>query len=288
MERVAIVTGAASGIGEATTAYFAERGVRVFAGDVQFPSGEPHEDDGVVRLHLDVASDESVQAFVAHVLAHAPRIDWLINNAGYGVGGAIEEISLAEAHAQLETNFFGYARMTRALLPRLREQRAGRIVNVSSGAGMAAEPYAGFYTASKFAVEGYTEALWHELKPFPVQVSLLQPGWIRTNVMRAARAAETHLPAYAPWRASTFRAANEFCNAGPEPIRVAALVWKIVHARRPRLRYRIGQDVKSSALLKWLLPERWFLWVIHRYYRLHLPRPDAASPQGTAGDVRAP
>jgi NAD(P)-dependent dehydrogenase (short-subunit alcohol dehydrogenase family) len=274
-KRVAVVTGGASGIGLATVEELARRGCAVYSGDRSFSVRQRR--GNIVELPLDVADQASVEAFVSEVLLEAGRIDWLVNNAGYGVAGSIEEISLDEAHAQFETNLFGVARMTRRVLPVMRRQGHGRVVIIGSGAGTTAEPYAGYYTASKFALEGFAESLHHELAPFPVHVSIIAPGWFRTAIVRTARHAALRLPEYAPFRAAAEAAAASYCDTGPTPDVAARLIARVLETKKPRLRYRVGRDVKTSYFLRWLLPERWFHPIIHRYYRLHEPSLPARS-----------
>jgi short-subunit dehydrogenase len=175
MSQTVLVTGASSGIGRATARLLAERGFTVF-GTARKPS-PPDEGakSGVTMVALDVRSDESVRACVEQVVAKAGRLDVLVNNAGYSLTGAAEETSVEEAKAQLETNFFGAVRMVNAVLPGMRKAEAGKIINISSLAGSTAIPYSGFYSASKFALEGYSESLWYEVRPFGISVSLVEP-----------------------------------------------------------------------------------------------------------------
>ena len=181
---IVLVTGTSSGIGEAICARLGAAGHTVFAGRLDGPSAAPPR--GVTELLLDVRSNESVTAFVETALARGGHIDALVNNAAYGLSGALEETTIDEAQKVLDTNLFGAVRTVRAVLPHYRRQGGGRIVMIGSGAGFTAEPFAGWYTASKFAVEGFAETLWHEVRPFGVRVSLVQPGWCRTNIVRNA------------------------------------------------------------------------------------------------------
>jgi len=176
--KVVLITGASSGNGQATAQLLAERGHRVF-GTSRNPVSAKRPSDYKL-LTLDVCSEDSVKACVESVLKQADGIDVLVNNAGYELGGALEEISLDEAQAQFETNFFGVVRMVRAILPTMRQQKHGQIINISSLAGIVAVPFLGMYSASKFALEGYAEALRHEAKPFNIQVSLIEAGFLNT------------------------------------------------------------------------------------------------------------
>jgi len=246
-----LITGTGSGMGRATAEHLAARGFRVFGGDLP---------------ELDVRRDDLVAAFVDHAMREAGRIDAVVNNAGYGLAGAVEETSLEEARAQFETNFFGVARLVRAVLPIMRAQGTGRIVNVSSGAGITAGPFHAFYSASKFAVEGYTEALRHEVAPFGVHVSLVQPGSFRTNVARHAKRAAGAIAAYDGPRERVIGAVRQYCDAGAEPAVMARAIEKILRARTPRLRYRVGSDVRFGFWMRRLLPESVFQPMVARWY----------------------
>jgi NAD(P)-dependent dehydrogenase (short-subunit alcohol dehydrogenase family) len=267
---IVLVTGTSCGIGLATATRLAAAGHTVFAGRIDGPSAAAPP--GVTEVRLDVRSDDSVAAFVETALARAGRIDAVVNNAAYGLSGSLEEATVDEARDLLDTNLFGATRLMRAVLPHFRKQRHGRIVNISSGVGFTAEPFAAWYTASKFAIEGLSETLWHEVRPFGVHVSLVEPGWCRTNIVRDARFAAQPIAEYDPWRKACIEAASEFIEAGMPPDRVAHCVQRVLEARRPRLRYRVGADVVSSFWSRRLLPASLFHSLVHRYYRLHDPR----------------
>src|SRR2546426_6277417 len=193
MSQTVLVTGASSGIGQATARLLAQRGFNVF-GTARKPGSA--QSQGVTMVALDVRSDESVRACVEQVVAKAGRLDVLVNNAGYSITGAAEETSVEEAKAQLETNFFGAVRMVNAVLPGMRAAGAGKIINVSSLAGNTAIPYSAFYSASKFALEGYSESLWDEVRPFGISVSLVEPGFVNTPIGEASPVAARARPEY--------------------------------------------------------------------------------------------
>jgi len=267
---IVLVTGTSSGIGEAVAARLGAAGHTVFAGRLDGPSADPPP--GVTELPLDVRSEDSVHSFVDASLARGGRIDALVNNAAYGLSGSLEEITIDEARKVLETNLFGIVRMTRAILPHLRAHGSGRVVNISSGAGFTAEPFAGWYTVSKFAVEGFSEALWHELRPFGLHVSLVQPGWCRTNIVRNAVFSAHPIAVYDPWRTVCVGAQSRYLETGMPPDRVARCVKHVLEARWPRLRYRVGADVTSSFWSRRMLPASLFHRLVHRYYRLNRPQ----------------
>lgn len=255
-ERVVLVTGASSGVGEATAQLMSRHGFTVF-GTSRNPAS-PDGLSGVEMLALDVRSDDSVRACVDAVVGRAGRIDVLINNAGFELAGALEELTLDEARAQFETNFFGVVRMVKAVLPLMRQQRRGRIINVGSLSGVAAVPFLGIYTASKCALEGYTEALRHEVKPFNVHVSLTEAGFLKTPMMHRRQAGAHQIADYSPWRERALEAIGAAERKGPGPDVVAATLLKIATSPAPRLRYLIGRQSKTVAQLRKFLPARLF------------------------------
>src|SRR3954452_21504342 len=193
--RVAVVTGASSGIGEAAARSLAGAGFTVYGTSRKAVAGEQR--DGVTFLALDVTDDESVAGAVREVLGRSGRIDVLVNNAGVGTAGAAEESSIAQAQALFDTNLFGAIRMTRAVLPHMRERRSGRIINVSSVLGFVPAPFMALYAATKHAVEGYSESLDHEVREHGVRVLLVEPGYTSTAFDANAVPADEPLPLYA-------------------------------------------------------------------------------------------
>jgi NAD(P)-dependent dehydrogenase (short-subunit alcohol dehydrogenase family) len=261
MSQTVLVTGASSGIGQATARLLAERGFTVF-GTARKPSPPSPPDPlslgkrgkAVTMLPLDVRSDESVRACVEQVVAKAGRLDVLVNNAGYAVTGAAEETSVDEAKAQLETNFFGVVRMVNAVLPGMRAAGAGKIINISSLAGHTAIPYSAFYSASKFALEGYSESLWYELRPFGISVSLVEPGFVNTPIGEASPAAARPLPAYDATRKRMLAAFGHALESGIPPEQVARRVLQIIEQPHPGLRYRVGAQATWLPRLRNVVP----------------------------------
>jgi short-subunit dehydrogenase len=251
MSQTILVTGASSGIGQATARLLAERGFTVF-GTARKPDAAKRET--FTMLALDVRSDESVRACVEQVMAKAGRLDVLVNNAGYALMGAAEETSVEEAKAQFETNFFGIVRMVNALLPGMRAAGAGKIINLSSLAGNTAIPYSGFYSATKFAVEGYSEALWHEVRPFGVSVSLVEPGFVSTPIAEASPLAARPLPAYDATRKRMLAKFGQSLAAGIPPEQVARRVLQIVEHSSPALRYPVGAQATWLPRLRNVVP----------------------------------
>jgi NAD(P)-dependent dehydrogenase (short-subunit alcohol dehydrogenase family) len=244
-----LVTGASSGIGAAIVSRLARDGHRVVGTS---RNGHGTNPDGSPMLALDVSSDTSVRECVQRFLERQGRIDVLINNAGYLQSGAIEEVSIEEAHAQFETNYFGIVRMVRAALPALRSQRNGLIAATSSLAGLVPLPFWGHYNASKFAVEGLMETLRHELKPFGIHVAMVEPGAIKTPFYAAAQ--PSAMPEYSPWRERFFGAMKDFEQKAPGPEVVAEVYARIVSSPHPTLRNTVTREAKLFPFLRWLLP----------------------------------
>src|SRR5436190_22232340 len=195
---VALVTGASAGIGEAAAHALVGAGFTVYGTSRRAAAGEKR--GGVAFLPLDVTDDESVAGVVREVLERSGRIDVVVNNAGFGVSGAAEESSLEQARAIFDTNLFGSMRMTRAVLPHMREQGSGRIINVSSVLGLVPAPFGALYSATKHAIEGYSESLDHEVREYGVRVLLVEPAYTRTSFDTNALAVDEPLQLYAKRR----------------------------------------------------------------------------------------
>jgi NAD(P)-dependent dehydrogenase (short-subunit alcohol dehydrogenase family) len=265
-QRVVLITGASSGVGRATARLLAQQGHKVF-GTSRAPQGaEPVAN--VTMVALDVRSDASVAACVNAVSSQAGRVDVLVNNAGYELGGALEEHSIDEAKAQFETNFFGVVRMTKAVLPLMRRQKQGQIVNISSLSGFAPIPFMGMYSASKFAVEGFTEALRLELKPLNIHVSQIEPGFLKSPMMDKRQVVAERIGDYDPWRQRAFKAVRDAEEKGLQPERIAEVVSKILANRAPRLRYLIGGQANVVSRLKCFFPERAFEMGVRSTFKL--------------------
>ena len=259
--RVALVTGASSGIGRACAAVLAARGLRVYAASRNAP------------LRMDVTDNDSVRAAVGDIIRNEGRLDVVVNNAGTALAGAMEDTSIEEAKAQFDVNFFGVLRVCGAVLPILRQQRSGYIVNVSSIGGLVAIPYQGLYSASKFALEGATESLRLEVAGFGVNVVLIEPGDHRTSLTanRLRTAESLRNPVYRDRcdRAIARMAADEHAGAAPEA--VARLLYRIINRPHPRLRYTVGPASERAAVwLKRLMPYAVVERVIGSYYSRYL------------------
>jgi NAD(P)-dependent dehydrogenase (short-subunit alcohol dehydrogenase family) len=233
---VVLVTGASSGFGKAISESLAARGHRVF-GTVR--TTRPGPPPAFTPIELDVTRDESVAAGIATIIGAAGRIDAVVNNAGMGIAGAIEDTTVEEARLQFETNFFGTHRVCRAVLPHLRAQGGGHIINMSSLAGHVPLPFQGFYSATKFAIEAYSEALRMELRPFGISVSMIEPGDFATGFTanrRMTAASTLSSPYHAVCEAAIARMARDE-QANPDLAPVVRAVTTILATRRPALHY---------------------------------------------------
>jgi NAD(P)-dependent dehydrogenase (short-subunit alcohol dehydrogenase family) len=254
-KRVVWVTGASTGIGRAVATALAARGWRVF-GTARDPA-RVVPIAGVDFLALDVRSDASVRACHDAIVANAGRIDALVNNAGYLQGGAVEEVSLADAESQFATNVFGALRTMQTVLPGMRARGVGRIVNITSLAGEVPLPFWGVYNASKAALESLSETLRFEVSPFGLHVSAIEPGAIKTPFYQADRQAAP-IAAYTPWRARFEETMAGFAAAAPGPEVVASAVVRALESRRPKPRYRVTREAVLFTTLRRWLPTRWF------------------------------
>jgi NAD(P)-dependent dehydrogenase (short-subunit alcohol dehydrogenase family) len=231
---VVVVTGVSSGIGRAAAERFAKRGCRVF-GTVRNPA-KAQPIPGVELVEMDIRDEASVQNGVRTIIAQAKRIDVLVNSAGVTLLGATEETSIAEAQSLFDTNVLGILRTTQAVLPYMREQGSGRIVNVSSVLGFLPAPYMGLYSASKHAVEGLSETLDHEVRKFGIRVALVEPSFTKTNLDLNAPQAACRIPAYDSERSVVTQAIQKNVQKAPQPEGVAMTIveaalgtWKMRH-----------------------------------------------------------
>src|SRR5207249_107264 len=248
--KIALVTGVSSGIGREIAQLLAERGARVF-GTVRNPQSA-RAIRGVELVSMDVTEDASVNAAIQRIEQKAGPIQLLVNSAGYSFMGALEETSVAEARQQFETNLFGVLRVTNAILPGMRQQGFGRIVNISSVLGFLPAPYLGIYAASKHAVEGYTETLDHEIRRFGVRAVLVEPAYTRTKLSGNTQSAKISIDVYAEERKRLTDAARQNIERGHDPGVVAEAVWNALTAKSPRLRYPVGKGVALSRLRRFV------------------------------------
>jgi short-subunit dehydrogenase len=253
---VALVTGASSGIGKAAALALVEAGFEVVGTSRNTSKLTPR--DGVMFLDLDVASDESASTVVQQVIERFGRIDVLINNAGIGTAGAAEESSLAQDQRLFNINVFGVIRMTKAVLPQMRAQRSGRIINISSVYGFIPQPYMAAYVASKHAVEGYSESLDHEVREHGVRVLLVEPANTNTGFDANMVRADTPLPAYAQHRRTFDDVMAGLIKDGDEPATVAKVIVAAANDPKPKLRYTAGPRAGRVSTLRRIVPARAF------------------------------
>lgn len=257
-----LITGASSGVGRATARLLSQFDYNVF-GTSRNPAAVESLPN-VQMLALDVRSDDAVR----NCVQAAGPVDVLINNAGYELAGAVEETAIDEVIGQFDTNMFGVARMVRAALPMMRQRRRGHIINVSSLAGLAAIPFMAIYSASKFAVEGYTEALRQEVRPFNIDVSLIEVGFLRSPMMEHRQISRDQIADYAEYRQQAFGAVLASEQKGPSPELVAQTIRTAIESRRPRLRYVIGREAQLVSRLRRWLPEAAFESGVRRNFKL--------------------
>jgi NAD(P)-dependent dehydrogenase (short-subunit alcohol dehydrogenase family) len=267
--KTAIVTGASSGIGEATAERLARAGYKVYGTSRRPAEGSKR---AFSMLPLDVTNDASVEAAVSEVLRLEGRIDLLVNNAGFGVSpGASEEISMQQARSLFETNFFGVIRMTRAVLPHMRRQGSGRIINIGSVVGFLPMPFGALYAASKHAVEGYSESLDHELRSRGIRVSVIEPAYTRTQFDTNLLQPDSKLDEYHDDRAVAGKVLEQAMAAGDQPSVVADVVLKAASAPRPALRYTAGGLAKRLRLLRRFAPASMMDAGLRKDFRLDTP-----------------
>ena len=271
--KVVLITGASSGIGKACAEYLANRGYVVFAGSRSLSEGDPEQEGAAaVRWHgvrMDVDDESSVGEGIDRVVRQGGRLDVVVNCAGFGIGGSIEDTSIDEAKAIFETNVFGILRVCREALPIMREQRSGRIVNVSSLAGRIGLPFQGLYSATKFAIEGLTESLRMEVKAFGIHVSLIEPGDFCTGFTANRRVADSPGNAYRERFEGALEAMESDETGGASPETVARLLHRILRASSPRLRYTVGPlSQRLSAIAKPLLPPSYFEREVMKHYNV--------------------
>ncbi|MBI2800107.1 MAG: oxidoreductase [Gammaproteobacteria bacterium] len=275
-KRVALVTGASSGIGEATAQRLAKAGYKVYGTSRR---GGQAGQQSFEMLALDVTSDASVEAVVNELLRLEGRIDLLVNNAGFGVAPAgAEESSIEQARAIFETNFFGVVRMTRAVVPHMRRQGGGRIINIGSVLGLLPMPYGALYSATKHAVEGYSESLDHELRTRGVRVSVVEPAFTKTKFDANLLEPDSTLDEYREARAALNELLPKAIANGDEPSVVADVVLKAANAARPRIRYTAGVVASRLGLLRRFAPSGLVDMGIRKDFGLDTPKsvPSAA------------
>lgn len=267
-QKTALITGASAGIGKATAKALTKAGFRVIGTSRSAKPGEVR--DGIRMIACDVTSDESVAAAVALAHSELGQINLLVNNAGIGIGisGAAEESSIAQVHALFETNYHGVVRMTNAVLPIMRKQGSGRILNVGSIVGLIPAPYGAHYSASKHAVEGYSESLDHEVREFGVRVAVIEPAGTQTSFESSTIPAETVVEAYNKSRAKYLRAYERAMASADTAESVAETILLAARQRKPLMRYTSGKVARQVAFGRRFLPRSLFGKVLRSQFGL--------------------
>ncbi len=261
MKKVALITGASSGIGLETAKLLVQNDYTVYAAARRTDKMQELEKSGIHILKMDVTDEASMVEGVNKILATENRIDVLVNNAGYGSYGALEEVPLSEARYQFEVNIFGMARLTQLVLPTMRNQHSGRIINISSIGGKVGEPHGTWYHATKFAVEGLSDSLRMELKQFGIDVVIIEPGAIITEWAGIARQNMLKISGNGPYKELAMKHAKMYERAdktGSKPIVVAKTIVKAILAGKPKTRYATGGGAGLILFMRRILPDRAF------------------------------
>ena len=253
--KVAIVTGASSGIGQASAKALRQAGFRVFGTSRRAVASTL---DGITMVTCDVTDDVSVKTVVDKVLDMTGRIDVLVNNAGTGLLAGAEESSVSQAQALFDVNLFGVIRTTNAVLPIMRQQKAGRIVNISSVLGLIPAPFSALYSSTKHALEGYSESLDHEVRTFGIRICLLEPAYTRTSFEQNMVLPDRSLDAYVSARMRSSAVMHEIMKTADSPDVVAERVVEAATTSSPRQRYTCGKMARQVSILRRFVPERMF------------------------------
>lgn len=265
MEKVIVITGASSGFGKAAAEMLSQRGYRVYG-----LARRPMEHKKIIYYSVDVCDSEKVRAVIEEIYARSGRIDVLVNNAGMGIGGAIEMMTPEEISVQMNTNFGGCVNLCQAVLPYMRRQRSGRIINISSIGGVMGLPYQGYYSASKFAIEGFSEALSAEVKRWGIQLTIIEPGDFSTGFTGNRRNSAKTLADedYGSIFQNTLSLIENEEQHAAGADRVAKKIVHVATCRRPRMRYVVATfEQRLSVVLKHIIPGNWFVNILRIYYK---------------------
>lgn len=259
MKKAVLVTGASSGMGEDAVERLFNQGFTVYAAARRVERMQNLKKQGARVLHLDVTQEKSMQECIQTILDESGRLDVLVNNAGYGSYGALEDVPMEEAKKQFEVNVFGLARLTQLALPQMRKQNSGCIINVSSVGGKVSEPHASWYHATKFAVEGLSDCLRQELQPFNIRVVVIQPGAIKTEWSTIARQNMLKTSGHSAY-GSFVRKHEAFLakmdEGGSNPSVIGKTILKICTTNKPKTRYTVGKNAKAAIFIRALLSDK--------------------------------
>lgn len=264
---IILITGASSGIGYQTAKLLSENGHKVYGAARRLDKLETLKSMGVVPMYLDITNEDSSVELVKQIIKIEGRIDVLINNAGYGSYGAIEDVSLEEAQRQFDVNLFGVARLTKLVLPYMRKQSSGKIINISSMGGRVTTYFGAWYHATKYALEAFSDALRMEVKEFGIDVSVIEPGGIKTDwgfiaAEHLANSSKGGAYEQAAQKAASGMKKQYSGNMMSNPSIISKTILKAVNNKRPKSRYLIGFGAKPLVFLHSVLPTRWFDWIM--------------------------
>ena len=261
-QKVVLITGTAYGIGKSTAELLIDKGHIVYGGDILVEENLYLNDIGGTALEMDVTNQEHIDKAINQIISEQGRVDVLVNNAGLGVYGAIEDVSMEDIYYQYDVNLFGLARVTKAVLPYMREEESGLIINISSVLGETYGPLAGWYLSTKHALEGWSDALRVELKEFDIDVVVVQPGAINTNFSNVTK---TYIDKYRENSAYQHLygepitdTGNEVLSNQSDPIVIAKVINKAMNARNPKTRYAAGAYRKIGIFLRKIMTDKMF------------------------------
>ena len=261
-QKVVLITGTAYGIGKSTAELLIDKGHIVYGGDILVEENLYLNDIGGTALEMDVTNQEHIDKAINQIISEQGRVDVLVNNAGLGVYGAIEDVSMEDIYYQYDVNLFGLARVTKAVLPYMREKQSGLIINISSVLGETYGPLAGWYLSTKHALEGWSDALRVELKEFDIDVVVVQPGAINTNFSNVTK---TYIDKYRENSAyqhlygePVTDTGNEVLSNQSDPIVIAKVINKAMNARNPKTRYAAGAYSKIGIFLRKIMTDKMF------------------------------
>ncbi len=261
MKKVVLITGASSGIGKSAAEYLAERGYIVYGAARRIDKMADLKARDIKTLTMDVTDEHSSSEGVNKIITAEGRIDILINNAGFGSYGAIEDVSIEDARYQLEVNVFGAARLIKLVLPHMRAQHSGKILNISSIGGKLAMPFGGWYHASKFAIEALSDSLRNEVRPFGIDVIVIEPGGIQSEWSGIAHDSLIRVSGNTAYKEIAVPVADAFNNIEskvPGPLLISKLIYKAITATKPKTRYSAGYMAKPALFMRKILSDNMF------------------------------
>ncbi len=264
--RVVLITGASTGIGRSIAEHLAKHHFTVFGTSRTPEAMNPPSNWNLVQL--DVRSDESVEHCIKDILNHTGHLDVLINNAGYGLDGALEEATLDQVKSQFETNYFGAIRTIKTVLPAMRAQLGGYIINISAGNASIRLPFMGHYTATKCALEGFSEILRQEVRPFGIHVSVVEPSFIKSNIAETIQMGKDTIEEYEPWKTRWIDVLKTGVRDGADPMIIARSIMQIVGSKKPRFMYLSGPGIRLAIWVHRWLPENLSQWIFQTLMRV--------------------